>query len=279
MHLITLSKRPVLLTGLCFLVAGMHLTALAQTTLPYSPPKGAAAVAALPAQPEAAAGRKIRALLHPNGEATLGSQRLGRVVQLPANIGTPFTRGQLLVELDCSEPRAQIDVLKVELAGAVETYEAKLVLKGLEQASDIEVALAASAVQKIKAQIKQLSVQVDQCTVTAPWAGWVTKVHVRSFSTVNPGMPLLDLVRSGPLRVRMNVPSDLAGTIRAGSRFSVRVDETGKDYEGRLIHLNAKVDPVSQILEVEGQLDRVYPGLLPGMSGEATFSVVDARAR
>ena len=34
-----------------------------------------------------------------------------------------------------------------------------------------------------------------------------------------------------------------------------------------------------RILEVEGQLDRVYPGLLPGMSGEATFSVVDARAR
>ena len=217
--------------------------------------------------------------MQPNGEATLGSQRLGRVVQLPVNIGTAFSRGQLLVELDCSDPRAQIDVLKVELAGAVETYEAKLVLKGLEQASDIEVAVAATTVQKIKAQITQLAVQVDQCSVKAPWPGRVTKVHVRNFSTVSPGAPLLDVVRSGPLRVRMNVPSDLAGTIRHGSRFSIRVDETGKDYSGRLVHLNAKVDPVSQILEVEGQLDREYPGLLPGMSGEAAFVTGGASSR
>ncbi len=217
--------------------------------------------------------------MQPNGEATLGSQRMGRVVLLPVNIGMAFSRGQLLVELDCSEPRAQMDVLKVELAAAVETYEAKLVLKGLDQAGDIEVALAASAVQKIKAQIKQLMVQVDQCTVVAPWAGRVTKLHVRSFATVSPGAPLLDLVRSGPLRVRMNVPSDLVGTIRSGSLFKVRVDETGKDYSGRLIHLNGRVDPVSQILEVEGQLERVYPDLLPGMSGDASFVSDGASSR
>jgi membrane fusion protein, multidrug efflux system len=213
----------------------------------------------------------FRSLILPNGEATLGSQRLGRVLQVSANIGASFAQNQILVELDCSDPKAQIEVLKVEQAAAVETYEAKLVLKGLDQASDVEVALAASAVQKIKAQINQLMVQVDNCTVKAPWAGRVIKVHTRAFSTVGSGDPLVDVIRAGPQKVRMNLPSSMAGSVKSGSRFVVRVDETGKEYPGRLVYLNARVDPVSQILEVEGLLDRDYAGLLPGMSGEAQF--------
>lgn len=236
-------------------------------------------IAAVPTAAPAGASKAVRSLLLPNAEATLGSQRLGRVTSLAASIGMAFSRGQVLVELDCSEPKAQIDVLKVELAAAVETYEAKLLLKGLEQASDVEVTLAASAVQKVKAQINQLMVQVDQCTIRAPWAGHVIKIHTRRFSTVGTGDPLMDVVRDGPLRVRMNIASDLVGKIKLGDAFSIRVDETAQEYAGRLLHINARVDPVSQILEIEGILNTAYPGLLPGMSGEAQFPAIAARKR
>ena len=56
--------------------------------------------------------------------------------------------------------------------------------------------LAASAVEKARAQTMLYQVQVKQCTVNAPWGGRVSKVHVRPHMGVTPGQPLVDLVRS-----------------------------------------------------------------------------------
>jgi multidrug resistance efflux pump len=87
--------------------------------------------------------------------------------------------------------------------------------------------------------------------------------------TVTPGEPMLDLVKSGPLRLRVNVPSKLLGKLKIGSMFEVTIDETGKTYQASVAAINSRVDSVSQTVEIEGLMAESFPELLAGMSGTA----------
>lgn len=211
----------------------------------------------------------MRVLLVANFETTLSSPTTARIVNLNASIGMPFASGQALVVFDCEEHQARLKMSQAELSAAQETMDAKVRMQGLEQASAVEVALAAAAVNKARGQIQLNQTLIGQCTIKAPWPGRVAKVHVRNHMSVTPGLALVDLVRSGPLRLKLNLPSKMVTSVRKGTPLTVAIDETGKSYEARVNAVNSRVDPVSQTVEIEAVLAQVYADLLPGMSGVA----------
>ena len=263
-----------LLTALLF-AAPAPAAAQAQSPAPVAPTPSAAPVQRL--APAAAvkndatppAGDTVRVLLIADRETTISSPVTARIKILHVSIGMPFGSGQTLVSFDCEESAARLGMAKAELAGAVETHEAKIRMQGLEQASDVEVALAASAAAKARAQVALQNAQVGQCSIKAPWAGRVAKVHVRTHMSVTPGLPMVDLVKSGPLRLRLNAPSRMLSKIKVGTLFDVAIDETGKSYQARVLAINSRVDPVSQTIEIESAIAKNYEELLPGMSGVA----------
>ena len=263
-----------LLTTLLF-AAPAPAAAQAQSPAPVVPTPSSAPVQRL--APAAAvkndatppAGDTVRVLLIADRETTISSPVTARIKMLHASIGMRFGSGQTLVSFDCEESAARLGMAKAELAGAVETHEAKIRMQGLEQASDVEVALAASAAAKARAQVALQNAQVGQCSIKAPWAGRVAKVHVRTHMSVTPGLPMVDLVKSGPLRLRLNAPSRMLSKIKVGTLFDVAIDETGKSYQARVLAINSRVDPVSQTIEIESAITKNYEELLPGMSGVA----------
>lgn len=262
-------------TGAALYLGALSFTAAAQTTAagaakaPVSaPPKPAAPAPAAPV----AATESVRVLVLPAGETILASPVPGRIAQLHVGLGVPFKQGALLVSMDCDEPRARLAMSNADQAAATDQYEAKLRMQGLEQASDVEVALAASAVAKAKAQVSLYQFQISQCSIRAPWAGRTAKLHVRSHMTVSAGQPLLDLVRSGLLLMKLNVPSRWISTLKMGHVFDVTIDETGRTYQAKVHRINGRVDPVSQTIELEASMMKSHPDLLPGMSGVAKFA-------
>lgn len=243
--------------AMCVLSLALNASAWAQTTQ-------AATVSSAP--------ELVRVLLTPGGETTLASPVAGKVQSLNATLGARFASGQTLVSFDCSEQTARLDMAKAELDGAVEQHEAKIRMKGLQQASDVEVALAASAVAKFSAQIALSKAQVRQCTVVAPWAGRVAKLHIKNHMSVTPGQAMLDLVMNGPLKLKLNAPSKRMAQLTAGSQFNVTIDETGKTYKARISAVNSRVDTVSQTIEIEAAFVGTHADLLAGMSGTTDFA-------
>ncbi|AOW12333.1 hypothetical protein LPB72_07725 [Hydrogenophaga crassostreae] len=240
----------------------------------WAQPAGTRAASAVtkPAPAAVSKSEPVRVLVLPSGETTLASPVPGRISVLHVGLGLPFREGAVLVTLDCQEPQARVGMAKADLASATDQYEAKLRMQGLEQASDVEVSLAASAVAKAKAQVDLYNFQISQCTIRAPWSGNTAKLHVRSHMTVTAGQPLLDLVRSGVMYLKLNVPSNWISTLKMGHEFEVTIDETGKTYPAKVRRINSRIDPVSQTVELEATMLRTYRELLPGMSGFAQFT-------
>lgn len=213
----------------------------------------------------------IRVLLAPSLETTLVSPMAGRVDAVNASLGGRFAKGDTLVRFDCDEQRARLAMAEAEAGAAKENHSAKQRMQALRQAGEVEVALAAIEVERTRAQVRMHSVQVGHCRVRAPFDGRIAKVEVQPYQGVNLAEPLLEIVSNGPLKLRLNVPSRWLGWLRPGAGFAVLIDETDRRYAAKVSAINARVDAVSQTIELEGEIVEEAPELLPGMSGTAQF--------
>ena len=220
----------------------------------------------------AAAEAGVRVLLAPDTETVLLAQAVGRITALNGSLGSRVAKGQLVVGMDCSENVARLKMSQADLASARETYDSKVRLKGLDAAGDVEVSLAAAAVARADGQIEMTKAQIQNCSVFAPFAGRIVKLHVKPFQGVNAGQPLFELVSEGSPRLRLNVPSRWLRTIKVGTPFQVDIDETGKSYKAAISAINARVDAIAQTVEIEARVTGKQPELLPGMSGTARFA-------
>lgn len=231
----------------------------------------AAFPATLQAQSFAAGDNEIRVLLVGNIETTLSSEINASIRRLPVDLGERFKKGRLLVEFDCRLPRAQLDKAEAELQAARKTYEANLKLQEYEAISQLEVAVAEAAVLKAKADVAFSKAQVSLCTVRAPFTGRVVNVHASLYSSVGSGTPLLDIIDESELTMQLHLPSMWLKDLRQGKQFQVRIDETGREYKAEIQRISAKVDPISQTIQVSARIIDKDKDLLAGMSGTAHF--------
>ncbi len=213
----------------------------------------------------------IRVLLAAALETTLSSQMNGTLSTLDAGLGEQVAKGAELATFNCSEATAKVKVASAELAMAKQNHAAKRNLRKLDAVGDLEVAVAATEVQKADGALSLSQAQSRYCHVQAPFAGRVAKVYVKPYQTLAAGTPLVDLVSDGALKVRLNVPSNLLPRLRQGLLLQVTIMETGKRYPATVSAINARVDAVAQTVELEAQLNAAYPELIAGMSGTASF--------
>ena len=253
---------------LCLWSAGMASQAQAQAPLQVQPPTGAPTPAARVAAPE----DRILVQAWAQTETVISSPIIGLIQQMPSRVGQPFNKDETLVQFDCTENEARAQIAQSELTAASENLEAKIRLKSMNAASEIEVTTAAAQVAKAEAQLKLSQHQVGQCKLTAPFTGYVVRVMGKPFQTATVGQPLLEMISAGVPKLRVSASSKLFTRIRVGTPLRVTIDETGLTYMAAVSSINARIDPVNQTFEMEARLQRGGTGLLPGMSGTAVIA-------
>ncbi|MEN0107343.1 MAG: efflux RND transporter periplasmic adaptor subunit [Pseudomonas sp.] len=232
----------------------------------------AASAVQMPEQATAADPGVIRVLLAPELETTLSSQMAGTLGELKTSLGKSVAKGAVLAQFDCREGQARSKVTAAELTMAQQNLQAKQHLRNLQAVGDLEVAMAATEVQKADGARALAQAQSSYCNVVAPFAGRVAQVYAKPFQTLNTGTPLFDLVSDGALKVRLNVPSSLLPSLKDDMALEVNIAETGKTYPAHISAINARVDAVAQTVELEARLDSHHPELVAGMSGVAQFA-------
>lgn len=247
------------------LMSGMGLLVAAWTsaaTLPAKP---------LPAPVTNANDGRIRVQLMARNAVTLSGEVAARIAALPVSEGGSFKRGQPLVEFDCSSYRAQLHKAQASLEAAGQLVKVNSQLAKLNSVGALEVTQAQGKAKEAAADANYMQTVVGKCVIGAPFNGRVARRIAAVHQYVSPGNPVLDIVDSGPLELRMLVPSKWLSTLKPGSRFTVSVDELGASFPAKIERLGAQIDPVSQSILAVGVIDGNAANLLPGMSGWASF--------
>lgn len=215
--------------------------------------------------------RDISVLVTSGNETTLSSQMAGKITKINYGLGDSISANSVILEFDCQEQEAQVQAAEAEYRGARETHLTKLRLQALGAAGELEVTVAASVADKAKSQITLRESQLAYCKVVAPFSGRMVKLKVRPAESVSLGQPLLEMVNPGSLKAQLYVPAAWLGWIKPGTRFSVKTSQDAKAYQARVSKLNARIEGVSQTLELEARFEGSTHGLLPGMVGTALF--------
>jgi RND family efflux transporter MFP subunit len=87
---------------------------------------------------------------------------------------------------------------------------------------------------------------------------------------------VVTLLRTDPLRLRLEVPERMAAEVRPGQRVDFRVDGVDSDHHGVVARLGSAIDRVNRTLLVEAAVDNRDGALLPGGFCRASIVVADA---
>ena len=242
-------------------------------------------------------GVEIAGTVHAKETAALAAQMVGRVTAVLVQEGEPVRPGQVLVRLEDAGARAaltgaeasrsasekQVEVAKSQAALAASTLGRYQMLRERKSVSPQEydeverrsqaamAGLEAATAQLSAAQAAVTSARVTAgyATIVAPFAGVITARHADPGALASPGMPLLDVERSGPLQLQVTVDESALHDVQTGTSISVRVPAVqAEPLRGRIAELVPAADPTSHTFLVKADLP-VTAKLHSGMYGTA----------
>lgn len=210
----------------------------------------------------------IRAQLTPRRFTTLSAELAAKIDRLTLREGDRFREGQVLVGMECSLQRANLDKARAELTAAAKTSAVDSRLHEMKAGGALEADVAAANEAKARAEVAAAGAIVSKCQVLAPFPGRVVELKVHEQQFVQAGAPLMDILDDSALEVEFLAPSRWLTWLKPGAAFQVAVDETGKTYPAKVTRLGARVDPVSQSVKVVGEIPGRPDDLIAGMSGQ-----------
>ena len=194
-------------------------------------------------------------------QAVVVAETGGRVVALPATLGSRVGSGGALARLEDGRQRIGVSAAEADLERAV-VAEARAVRQAeradalgeaiaaseREDAADA-VALASADRLAAEAQLSARRRDLGDTVIRAPFAGELTRLYVDVGQVIGQGTPVAAVADRSRVRVRVGVsPGDLEG-VATGT--VVRVE--GQD--GRVVAIDGQVDPVTGLVRVEVQAE------------------------
>ena len=223
-------------------------------------------------EPAKAADDRIRVQITAQQQTVLSAEIGAKLISLPVKEGDSFKAGQALAGFAGAIQRAQLGKAEASADAARQTLKVNRRLAELNSISTLEVDQAAAKLRESEAEAASMRAMLGKCSVAAPFAGRVAKVHVEPHQFIAQGKPLLDIVDARQLEVKLLVPSKWLAWVTKGTRFTVHVEELNREVSVTVSRIGARIDPVNQTVLLVGEVVGKVENLLPGMSGWAIFT-------
>ena len=223
----------------------------------------------------------------------------GRVVATPVDVGQFVKQGAVLVKLQGIDAGLRLD----EARAAVSRAEASLKLSesqnslaqttaqryaSLQATGDVSSTVADQAktgaetsVQNVntaratlaqaRAQLALAEKAVADVAILAPFSGYISERRVSLGEYVQPSNPVVTLLKTDPLRLRLTIPGVQAGQIRAGEKVTATVDAfPEQSFTGKISAINPAISAESRSFTAEARVPNPQALLKPGMFAVAT---------
>jgi HlyD family secretion protein len=242
--------------------------------------------------------------------ARVGAERAGRIASIPGREGTQVRRGQVLLVLDESTARTQLEAARrdleaahaaAEVSRAAATlarqqfdrtktlFQSSLISQGeMDQAksrfegSVAEQQGAEAHEQRARAAVRLAQDELDHMRVLAPFDGVVSQRMVEVGESVVPGQPVLEVVSLDRLYVSAPLDEIDTGRVHEGLPARVTLDPyRGRIWQGFVTRVSPVVNDVreqNRTLEVKVEMkpDPSAPTPKPGTSADVEI-ILDQR--
>lgn len=117
--------------------------------------------------------------------------------------------------------------------------------------------------------VKNLEVRLSKFEIRAPFTGVLTEALVSPGTLVRAGQKLGEFINTGVYELQVSINSEFADLLKVGNSVSLSSLNKSKNYEGRVVRVNGKIDQVSQT--ITAFIEVSHPDLKEGMFLEAAL--------
>lgn len=139
--------------------------------------------------------------------------------------------------------------------------------------------LAVQTVHNLRGQVAQYRAslalaekKVNDSVIRAPFAGQIKERTVTLGQYLKVQTPVMVIVNTDPLRVRLKVPEKMAGWVRVGQAVTISVEAyPDKTFTGKISRINPSVDQQTRSFDVEALISNPEGLLKPGFFVRASI--------
>jgi membrane fusion protein, multidrug efflux system len=190
----------------------------------------------------------------------------GSVARINFDSGKAVRPGDVLIELDTREERAQLASLEAQrdLAKVNFGRMQQLVKDGV--ISRLEYDQATAQQRETEANVGQIRATIERKTIRAPFSGTLGIRKVNLGQYLSAGNPVVQLQALNPIYVNFGLPQQALGQVRVGRSLRVTSEDLpGKVFTGRVTALDSVVDQTTRNVQVQATLANPEGKLQPGM--------------
>ena len=218
--------------------------------------------------------------------STVSAQTSGEIVELPFDVNDFVPKGALIIRIDDTRQKAELDKASADAARAQARFEEaqsnyqrnkrlikdNAVSKAQLDKSEADMKSASAQVKSTAAALEQAREQLAYTTVRAPFDGVMIERYVELGEQVQVGSKLVAGLSLEKLRVKAEVPARYAQQIREDARARVAVPD-GRWVDSERLTFFPYADPASHTFSVRVYLPEDQYGLYPGMLVKVAFTI------
>jgi membrane fusion protein (multidrug efflux system) len=197
---------------------------------------------------------------------TVSADLPGTVSKINFESGTAVHVGDVLVELDTREERAQLAAAESDRDLAKINYgrEQQLVSQGVVPRSEFDNAEAQQ--KSTEAKVGAIKATIDRKTIRAPFSGILGIRQISLGQYLAAGQAIVPLQSVNPIYVNFGVPQQSAPQMRSGGTLRVTSDDLpGVEFNGHVTALDSVVNESTRNIQVQATLANPQGKLRPGM--------------
>jgi membrane fusion protein (multidrug efflux system) len=197
---------------------------------------------------------------------TVAADLPGTVAKINFDSGKAVHEGEVLVELDTRQERAQLAALEAQRDLARINYgrNEELAKQGVISRQDYDKASADQ--RQTEANVAEIRATIERKTIRAPFSGilGIRKVNLGEYLAA--GAAIVPLQSLNPIYVNFGVPQQVAGQVQVGRGIRVSREEmAGHVFSGRITALDSVIDETTRNIQVQATLPNPGSKLRPGM--------------
>lgn len=205
---------------------------------------------------------------------TVSADLPGTVYKIHFDSGKAVQAGDILVELDTRQERAQLAAAESDRDLARINYgrEQQLVKEGVVPKTEFDNAFAQQ--KSTEARVGEIQATIDRKTIRAPFSGILGIRQVNLGQYLAAGQAIVPLQSLNPIYVNFGIPQQESPRVQVGRTIEVTSDELkGVHFSGHVTAVDSVVDQTTRNIQVQATVPNPNGRLRPGTYVQVSVGV------
>jgi len=201
-----------------------------------------------------------------NESVDISSKTSNVVTAIRFGDGQRVNRGQVLVQLDDAQTRADVAAAEAAVAESERLYNRSRELMATEALSKAQFDQLEATLKANRAKLASAQARLEDTVIRAPFSGRVGLRRVSVGTLISPGDVITTLDDTSVIKLDFTVPENFLSSLREG--LAVRATApafAGRAFSGKVSSIDSRVDMNTRAVTVRALLANEDGALRPGM--------------